>query len=105
MIDLEIIENLIKEILEPLNWTIVFIIIGGGIYLTIISRANPLFRIISGFKLMLKKDQSSVGISRFQALSAVLAATVGLGNISGVALAIHQGGPGVLFWMWITALF
>ena len=105
MVDLEIIENLIKEILEPLNWTIVFIIIGGGIYLTIISRANPLFRIISGFKLMLKKDQSSVGISRFQALSAVLAATVGLGNISGVALAIHQGGPGVLFWMWITALF
>ncbi|MEC7880286.1 MAG: alanine/glycine:cation symporter family protein [Bacteroidota bacterium] len=105
MIDLEIIENLINEIIEPLNWTIVFIIIGGGIYLTIISRANPLFRIISGFKLMLKKDQSSVGISRFQALSAVLAATVGLGNISGVALAIHQGGPGVLFWMWITALF
>ena len=48
-------QNLINEIIETLNWTIVFIIIGGGIYLTIISRANPLFRIISGFKLMLKK--------------------------------------------------
>ena len=44
---------------------------------------------------LLKKDNSSVGISRFQALSAVLAATVGLGNISGVSIAIHQGGPGV----------
>ena len=44
------------------------------------------------------------GISRFQALSAVLAATVGLGNISGVSIAIHQGGPGVLVWMWVTAL-
>ena len=43
-------------------------------------------------------------VSHFQALSTALSATVGIGNIAGVALAIHYGGPGALFWMWITAL-
>ena len=98
------IETIINQIISPLNWIMLFLIIGGGIYLTIISRAKPLIRIVSGFKLMLRKDSSSIGISRFQALSAVLAATVGLGNISGVSIAINQGGPGVLVWMWVTAL-
>ena len=105
MVDLfNAIESIINQIISPLNWVMLFLIIGGGIYLTIISKANPLMRIVSGFKLMLKKDPSSIGISRFQALSAVLAATVGLGNISGVSIAINQGGPGVLVWMWVTAL-
>ena len=105
MVDLfNSIESIINQIISPLNWLMLFLIIGGGIYLTIISKANPLMRIVSGFKLMLRKDPSSIGISRFQALSAVLAATVGLGNISGVSIAINQGGPGVLVWMWVTAL-
>ena len=98
------IENFINLLIVPLNWVMLFLIIGGGIYLTVISRANPLMKISRGFNLLLKKDNSSIGISRFQALSAVLAATVGLGNISGVSIAIHQGGPGVLVWMWVTAL-
>ena len=98
------IELAINNIITPLNWIMLFLIIGGGIYLLIISKGSQLFRIKSGFNLMLKKDQSSIGISRFQALSAVLAATVGLGNISGVSIAINQGGPGVLVWMWFTAL-
>ena len=100
----DIIENYINQIIVPLNWLMLVLIIGGGIYLTFISRANPLIKINQGFRLLLKKDNSAVGISRFQALSAVLAATVGLGNISGVSIAIHQGGPGVLVWMWVTAL-
>jgi AGCS family alanine or glycine:cation symporter len=105
MVDLfNSIESIINQIISPLNWVMLFLIIGGGIYLIIISKANPLMRIVSGFKLMLRKDPSSIGISRFQALSAVLAATVGLGNISGVSIAINQGGPGVLVWMWVTAL-
>ena len=105
MVDLfNSIEAIINQIISPLNWVMLFLIIGGGIYLTIISKANPLMRIVSGFKLMLREDPSSIGISRFQALSAVLAATVGLGNISGVSIAINQGGPGVLVWMWVTAL-
>ena len=99
-----VVENYINQIIIPLNWIMLVLIIGGGIYLTLISRANPLMKINQGFKLLLKKDNSVLGISRFQALSAVLAATVGLGNISGVSIAIHQGGPGVLVWMWVTAV-
>mgnify|MGYP005740100163 CR=1 FL=1 len=98
------IENFINQIIIPLNWLMLILIIGGGIYLTIISKGSPLIKIIQGFSLLLKKDDSTIGISRFQALSAVLAATVGLGNISGVSIAIHQGGPGVLVWMWVTAI-
>ncbi len=98
------IENYLSAILYPLNWVMFVLIIGGGLYLTIQSRAKPLLKINTAFKLLLSKDQSQKGISRFQALSAVLAATVGLGNIAGVSIAIHQGGPGVLVWMWLTAI-
>ncbi|MCY4216656.1 MAG: amino acid carrier protein [Flavobacteriaceae bacterium] len=79
------------------------LIVGGGIYLVIHSRLAPLRRIAKGFKLLVSVDQNQ-GISRFKVLSAVLAATVGLGNISGVAIAIYMGGPGVLVWMWLTAV-
>ena len=44
-------------------------------------------------------------LSHFQALTTALSATVGIGNIAGVATAIHYGGPGALFWMWVTAVF
>ena len=79
------------------------LIIGGGLFLLIQSKAKPLFFIKSAPKLLFSKDGGE-GISRFQALSAVLASTVGLGNISGVAIAIYMGGPGVLVWMWATAI-
>ena len=98
------IESYLNSILYPLNWVMFILIIGGGLYLTIQSKAKPLLKINKAFRLLLSKDQSQKGISRFQALSAVLAATVGLGNIAGVSIAIHQGGPGVLVWMWITAI-
>ena len=98
------IENYLSSILYPLNWVMFVLIIGGGLYLTIQSRGKPLLKINQAFRLLLSQDQSQKGISRFQALSAVLAATVGLGNIAGVSIAIHQGGPGVLVWMWLTAI-
>ena len=79
------------------------LIIGGGIFLLFDSKGFSLKKIQKGFSLLLKKN-SEKGISRFEALTAVLASTVGLGNISGVAIAIHMGGPGVLVWMWITAI-
>ena len=79
------------------------LIIGGGIFLLFDSKGFSLKKIQKGFSLLLRKN-SEKGISRFEALSAVLASTVGLGNISGVAIAIYMGGPGVLVWMWITAL-
>ena len=96
-------EILLQNMIRPLEWMMLFIVIGGGVYLLFHSKGVPLFKIKKGFQLLQTKD-SQLGISRFQALSAVLAATVGLGNISGVAIAIHMGGPGVLVWMWLTAL-
>ena len=95
-------ESLLQDLIKPLEWIMLFAIVGGGLYLCFQSRGYPLLRIKKAFELLFSKDESK-GISRFQALSAVLAATVGLGNISGVAIAIHMGGPGVLVWMWITA--
>lgn len=95
-------EMLLQNLIQPLEWIMLIAVIGGGLYLSIHSRGYPLLKIKTAFKLLLSKEESQ-GISRFQALSAVLAATVGLGNISGVAIAIHMGGPGVLVWMWFTA--
>ena len=96
-------EALLKAIISPLEWVMLFAVVGGGLYLMLHSRGIPLLKLRPAFKLLFLKEKTQ-GISRFQALSAVLAATVGLGNISGVAIAIHMGGPGVLVWMWLTAL-
>ena len=96
-------ELLLQNLIKPLEWIMIFAVIGGGLYLSFHSRGYPLLKIKKAFKLLFSKEQNK-GISRFQALSAVLAATVGLGNISGVAIAIHMGGPGILVWMWITAI-
>ena len=95
-------ETILQNLIRPLEWIMLFAVIGGGLYLCFHSKGYPLFKIKTAFGLLLSKEKNN-GISRFQALSAVLAATVGLGNISGVAIAIHLGGPGVLVWMWITA--
>ena len=97
------IETLLKAIISPLEWVMLFVVVGGGLYLMFHSRGIPLLKLRPAFKLLFLNEKTQ-GISRFQALSAVLAATVGLGNISGVAIAIHMGGPGVLVWMWLTAL-
>ena len=98
-----LIENILNQLIGSLEWVMLIAVLGGGIYLCLISKFYPLTKIKSAFILLLSKNENQ-GISRFQALSAVLAATVGLGNISGVAIAIHMGGPGVLVWMWITAI-
>ena len=82
------IELLLSQLIAPLEWIMLFFVLGGGIYLLIYSRAYPLTQIKKAFGLLLKKEEDQ-GISRFQALSAVLATTVGLGNILGVAIAIH----------------
>ena len=98
-----IIENVLNQLISSLEWFMLIAVLGGGIYLCIVSKLYPLTKIKFAFNLLLSKNKNK-GISRFQALSAVLAATVGLGNISGVAIAIHMGGPGVLVWMWVTAI-
>lgn len=96
-------ENVLSLLIQPLEWVMLLAVLGGGFFLFFHSRGVPLLKFKMAFQLLFQKEKNK-GISRFQALSAVLAATVGLGNISGVAIAIHMGGPGVLVWMWLTAL-
>lgn len=88
---------------------LLILLVGTGIYLTILLRGLQFRKLFHSLWLALikrKEDGDQPGdISHFQALMTALAATVGTGNIAGVATAIAVGGPGALFWMWITGLF
>lgn len=80
---------------------------GGGVFFLIYCRFIPYRLFGHGIEVLSGKyeDPTAPGdINHFQALSSALAATVGMGNISGVAIALGVGGPGAIFWMWITAL-
>ncbi|MFV0573886.1 MAG: alanine/glycine:cation symporter family protein [Vibrio sp.] len=81
-------------------------ILGVGLFLTIGLKCMPICKLPEGFKLLWKgRSSSSEGdITPFNALMTSLSATIGTGNIAGVATAIALGGPGALFWMWCTAL-
>ncbi len=83
----------------------ILLLLGTHIYLTyktgFIQRKVPL-----GIKLSITKDDSSAGdVSQFQALTTALASTIGTGNIIGVGTAVYLGGPGAVFWCWITGVF
>ena len=81
------------------------LLIGGGIFLFISSGAVSLCRLPAAIAELRKKHSGGEGqISSLQALASVVAATVGLGNIAGVAIALVMGGPGAIFWMWVSAL-
>lgn len=87
---------------------IVIIILGFGIFITIRLGFIQILQFKHAFKVLTGRydnPDDEGDINHFQALSTALSATVGVGNIAGVALAIHIGGPGALFWMWVTALF
>ena len=89
------------------EWPIFLLLIGGGLFLVFYSGFKPYRYFGHALAITAGKydDKNARGdVSSFQALSAAVAATVGLGNISGVAIAIHDGGPGVVFWIWMTAL-
>jgi AGCS family alanine or glycine:cation symporter len=84
----------------------VILLLGVGLYLTARTGFVQLRRLAHGFAVTSGKydDPNEPGdVSHFQALTTALSATVGIGNIAGVAIAIHLGGPGALFWMWVTA--
>ena len=81
------------------------LLVGTGIYLTIRLGLLQVLRLPKAFKLIFAEDKGEGDISSFAALATALAATVGTGNIVGVATAIKTGGPGALFWMWIAAFF
>ena len=83
------------------------LLLGGGLFFLLYSRMLPIryFRHAVSILLGRYDDPDEPGqISHYQALSTALAATVGMGNITGVALAITMGGPGAIFWMWVSAL-
>ena len=104
--------NFIEQFLETavsIVWGIpqVIFLVGSGLVLLVMSRLIPYRGLYHGFQVLLGKfdDKHDPGeISHFQAMSTALASTVGLGNIGGVAIAVTQGGPGALFWMWVAAL-
>lgn len=84
------------------------LLLGTGLYLTLGLRFLPQRKLPYGIRMTLAgrkaKAEDEGDISPFQALTTALAATVGTGNIAGVATAIALGGPGAVFWMWVTAL-
>jgi Na+/alanine symporter len=87
---------------------LVILLVGSGVYFSI-RLAFPQFRRIGhGIAVARGKydnPDDPGDITHFQALCAALSATVGVGNIAGVAIALHAGGPGAIFWMWVAALF
>ena len=106
---MEYLQGLVND-LNGIVWgaPMLVMILGTGLFLMLMLRFMPLRKIGTGFALMWqgrKKNADESGeISPFQALMTCLAATVGTGNIAGVATAIFMGGPGAMFWMWCTAL-
>jgi len=81
------------------------LLLGTGLYLTVLLKGMQFRALPLAFKLIFHKDHHHEGdISHFAALMTALAATVGIGNIVGVATAITLGGPGAVFWMWMTGL-
>ncbi|SFD25389.1 alanine/glycine:cation symporter family protein [Algibacter pectinivorans] len=86
---------------------LVILLIGGGLYLLVLSRFLPFRYIGHAIQVLRGKydDPNDPGqISHFKALTTALSSTIGMGNIAGVAVAISMGGPGAMFWMWISAI-
>ncbi|MBO6576755.1 MAG: sodium:alanine symporter family protein [Rhodothermales bacterium] len=104
---MEALEHFISIANNFLGPILVIGLLGAGAFLTLRLGFIQLRRLGHGFAVTSGKydDPDEPGdVSHFQALTTALSATVGIGNIAGVALAIHWGGPGALFWMWMTAL-
>lgn len=85
---------------------LLILLVGTGVYFTLRLGMFQVSKLPTAFRLIFSNDQSGQGdVSSFAALCTALAATVGTGNIVGVATAITTGGPGALFWMWVAAFF
>ena len=99
--------NVWVEAINAVLWsnTVLYTLLFTGIVFTIWSGFSQYYALTHGFKVVrgdYDKADDPGAITHFQALSAALSATVGLGNIGGVALAISLGGPGAVFWMWVV---
>ena len=104
---MEQLNDFLVKAISATEWPMFLLLIGGGLFLVLYSKGLPYRFFGHALAITAGKydDKKAKGdVSSLQALSAAVAATVGLGNISGVAIAIHDGGPGVVFWIWMTAL-
>ena len=104
---MEKINDFLSAVIPYTEWVMLFLVVGGGLFLVFYSKLLPYryFKHAIGITVGKYDNPNDPGdLSHLQALSSAVAATVGLGNISGVAIAIYLGGPGVVFWIWITAL-
>ena len=100
---LEILNRLDSFVWGP---PLLILLVGTGIYLSLRLGLLQIFLLPRAFRLIFVSDEEHQGdVSSFAALCTALAATVGTGNIIGVATAIKTGGPGALFWMWVAAFF
>ena len=87
------------------GWPMIILLLGTHIYLTIILRF-PQRKIFTAIRLSVKRDPGATGdVSQFRSLATALAATIGTGNIIGVATAVSLGGPGAVLWCWLTGVF
>ncbi len=101
--------NAINDIFTALSsflwgWPMIILLIGTHLFLTIRLRF-PQRKLITGIKLSMSKDKGAGEVSQFGALATALAATIGTGNIVGVATAVALGGPGAVLWCWLTGIF
>ncbi|MDE7458215.1 MAG: alanine:cation symporter family protein [Muribaculaceae bacterium] len=87
------------------GYPLFFLLIGGGLYLFVSSGMVSLRMLPAALRELRTKESRGEGqISSAQALASVVAATIGMGNIAGVAIALVMGGPGAIFWMWVSAI-
>ena len=87
------------------GWPMIILLLGTHIFLTFRLRI-PQRKLLTGIRLSVKKDDKAEGdVSQFGALATALAATIGTGNIVGVATAVALGGPGAVLWCWLTGIF
>lgn len=103
---MEILNNFLTELSGLLwGWPMIILLLGTHVYLTIILRF-PQRHIFKAIRLSVKSDKETTGdVSQFASLATALAATIGTGNIIGVATAIALGGPGAVLWCWLTGVF
>ena len=103
---LENLDQVVGWLDAKIVWVLIPALLGTGVLLTVRLRFVQISRLWHGVLVTVgyyDKGDHPGDVSHFAALSTALGATVGVGNIAGVALAIHYGGPGALFWMWVTA--
>jgi AGCS family alanine or glycine:cation symporter len=87
------------------DWPMIVLLLGTHLFLTVRLRV-PQRKLLTGIRLSVKKDEAAKGdVSQFGALATALAATIGTGNIVGVATAVALGGPGAVLWCWLTGIF